>query len=77
MISTQEFIARRLLLAEFSNDAEFNQRDEAGHPRLFCVEHSSGKIVGMPLSWVEAVSMRDRMNGAMAVLDRELANIAA
>lgn len=61
------YIARRMLAKEFKSDAAFTDKDAAGNPRLFCVEHESGKITP-GLSWTEAVAEAKELNEDLAMM---------
>lgn len=50
-----KFTARKMLAAEM---AKYRSKQ----PHVFCVEHESGALAAVNLSWAEAVTKRDELN---------------
>jgi hypothetical protein len=61
------YIARRMLVNEFKSDEAFIAKDAAGKPRIFCVEHESGRTIP-GLSWTEAVAEAKQLNEECAMM---------
>lgn len=61
------FSARRMLVKEFKSDEAFTAKDADGKPRIFCVEHESGKIIPN-LSWTEACAEARQLNEECATM---------